>query len=60
MYEKIGELNDGMVTLIMYDMEDGIMAIEMNVGTYGAMRMRVEQKDVLEFALDIIGKCGNE
>ncbi len=60
MYEKIGELNNDMVTLTFYKMDDGVAEIEMNVGTYSEMRMKVEQKDVLAFAFKLMGECDDE
>lgn len=60
MYEKIGELNNDMVTLTFYKMDDGVAEIEMNVGMYSKMTMKVEQKDVLALAFKLMGECDDE
>lgn len=60
MYEKIGELNDDMARLIMYKMDEGMITIEMNVGSYCAMRMKIPQKEALEFAFGIMGECNEQ
>ena len=56
MLEKIGGVKDELATLTVYKM-DGQITIEMNVGSYCAMRMKIPPEQVMDFAFQLMEAC---
>ena len=56
MLEKIGGVKDELATLTAYKM-DGQITIEMNVGSYCAMRMKIPSEQVMDFAFQLMEAC---